>query len=124
MPTDLDIKAKGVVLDIGGQSLSYQYGAQQMQTMLWPNANNGVRVNFASTDINKTKSLSIDGPWALFRLIQSQSFEKLSPTRFALDIDFSGREASFLIEAATVDNPFQKDILRGFKCLPTLVEHQ
>ena len=124
MPTDLDIKAKGVVLDIGGQSLSYQYGAQQMQTMLWPNANNGVRVNFASTDINKTKSLSINGPWALFRLIQSQSFEKLSPTRFALDIDFSGREASFLIEAATVDNPFQKDILRGFKCLPTLVEHQ
>ena len=123
MPTDLDIKAKGVVLDIGGQSLTYQYGAQQMQTMLWPNANNGVKVNFASTDINNTKSLSIDGPWALFRLIQSQSFEKLSPTRFALDINFSGREASFLIEAATVDNPFQKDILRSFKCLPTLVEH-
>jgi type VI secretion system protein ImpL len=120
-PTDLDIKAKGVVLDIGGQSLTYQYGSQQMQTMLWPNANNGVRVNFASTDINQTKSLAIDGPWALFRLIQMQKFEKLSATRFALDIIFSGRYASFLLEAATVDNPFQKDILRGFKCLPSLV---
>ena len=123
MPTDLDIKAKGVVLDVGSQSLTYQYGSQLMQTMLWPNANNGVRVNFASTDINQTKSLAIDGPWALFRLIQTQKLEKLSPTRFGLDIIFSGRYASFLIEAATVDNPFQKDILRGFKCLPSLIQH-
>ena len=82
-----------------------------------------MRVNFASTDINQTKSLAIDGPWALFRLIQTQKLEKLSPTRFGLDIIFSGRYASFLIEAATVDNPFQKDILRGFKCLPSLIQH-
>ena len=123
MPTDLDIKAKGVTLDIGGQSLAYQYGAQQMQTVLWPNGANGVRINFANTDINQTKALSIEGPWALFRLMQSQKFEKLGPTRFSLDINFSGRYASFILEAATVDNPFQKDLLRGFKCPPSLIEH-
>ena len=122
MPTDLDIKAKGITLDIGGQSLAYQYGAQQMQTVIWPNGANEVRVNFANTDINQTKSLSIDGPWALFHLIESQRFEKLSPTKFSLNINFSGRYASFILEATTVDNPFQKNLLRSFKCLPSLIE--
>lgn len=121
MPSDLDIKAKGVTIDIGGQSLSYAYGGQQTQTILWPNGNNNVRVNFASTDINQTKSLSLDGPWALFRLVQMQKIARLSPTRFELDISFSGRYASFIIEAATVDNPFYSNLFRGFRCLPSLV---
>ena len=121
MPSDLDIKAKGVTIDIGGQSLSYAYGSQQTQTILWPNGNNNVRVNFASTDTNQTKSLSLDGPWALFRLFQTQKIARLSPTRFELDISFSGRYASFIIEAATVDNPFYSNLFRGFRCLPSLV---
>lgn len=120
-PSDLDIKAKGVTIDVGGQSLSYAYGSQQTQTMLWPNGNNNVRVNFANTDINQTKSLSLDGPWALFRLIQMQKLTRLSPTRFELDINFSGRYANFIIEAATVDNPFYSDLLHGFRCLSSLV---
>lgn len=123
MPTDLDIKAKGIVIDVGGQSLSYQYGAQQMMTMLWPNGNNNVRVNFASTEPNQTKSLVIDGPWAIFRLLQSQKLQKISQTQYSLEIDFSGRYSTFLLEATTVDNPFQKDILRGFKCLPSIFQY-
>ena len=123
MPTDLDIKAKGIVIDVGGQSLSYQYGAQQMMTMLWPNGNNSVRVNFASTEPNQTKSLVIDGPWAIFRLLQSQKLQKISQTQYSLEIDFSGRYSTFLLEATTVDNPFQKDILRGFKCLPSIFQY-
>jgi type VI secretion system protein ImpL len=121
MPADLDIKAKSVSLDIGGQSLLYQYGSQQMQTMLWPNGNNNVRINFANTESDQSKSLFIEGPWALFRLIQKQKFEKLSSTRFMLYINFSGRYANFIIEAATVENPFLRNLMRGFNCPASLV---
>ena len=122
-PTDLDIKAKGLNLFVGEQTLSYQYGIQQATPMVWPSGNNNVRVNFTNVQPGEPTSLTIDGPWAFFHLLQRQQFERQSPTQFNLHIAFSGRYASFLVTASTVTNAFQKNVLKGFKCVPSITRN-
>jgi len=120
--TDLDIKAKGFFLELGGQSISYQYGMQQAVPMVWPMGNNAITVKFTNVKYGEPTSFSLEGPWALFRLIQRQQFLRQSPTEFVLNIDFSGRYSSLLLTASTIVNPFQKNIVSGFKCLPSLIK--
>lgn len=119
--TDLDIKAKGFFLELGGQSISYQYGMQQAVPMVWPMGNNAITVKFTNVKYGEPTSFSLEGPWALFRLLQKQQFLRQSPTEFVLNIDFSGRYSSLLLTASTIVNPFQKNVMSGFKCLPSLI---
>lgn len=121
--TDLDIKAKGFFFELGGQSISYQYGMQQAVPMVWPMGNNAVTVKFTNVKYGEPTSFSLEGPWALFRLLQKQQFSRQSPTEFILNIDFSGRYSTLLFTASTIINPFQKNIMQGFRCLPSLVRN-
>ncbi|MEP9379121.1 type VI secretion system membrane subunit TssM [Aquabacter sp. CN5-332] len=120
-PRDLDPGAMRVKLDIDGQSISYQYGPPHTVQMKWPGNVGGVRVEFGAASEGQPSSLTYDGPWALFRFLAARSLKRESANRFVLNINLGERSASFNLDAASVNNPFQKSPLTGFRCLSSLV---
>lgn len=120
-PVDLDPGAMSVTLTIDDQSLTYQYGPTQTVPMQWPGAKGGVRVAFGATQPGRPSSVSMDGPWALFRFLDSRTLKPVGGSRYELGVNIDARSASFSIEAASVYNPFQDNVLAGFRCAPFLV---
>ncbi len=120
-PRDLDPGAMRVRLDIDGQGISYQYGPPQTVQMKWPGNVGGVRVEFGAASEGQPSSVSYDGPWALFRFLGARTLKRESANRFVFSIILGERSATFNLDAASVNNPFQKSPLTGFRCLPSLV---
>ncbi|QTL01706.1 type VI secretion system membrane subunit TssM [Aquabacter sp. L1I39] len=120
-PTDLDAGAMRVRLDIDGQWLLYQYGPPQSVAFKWPGATSGVRLEFGTSTPGQPSSFSVSGPWALLRFIGGQKLVRQGPSRFAFTVTLGPRSASFILDAASVNNPFRQNPLAGFRCLPSLV---
>lgn len=120
-PTDLDAGAMRVRLDIDGQVLLYQYGPPQSAAFKWPGSPSGVRLEFGASTPGQPSSLTVPGPWALFRFIGGRQLTRLAPTRFAFTTTLGARSATFTLDAASVNNPFRQNPMTGFRCLPSLV---
>lgn len=120
-PQELDPGASRVRLTIDGQSLTYQYGPLQTVQVQWPGNPGGVRVEFGANTMEQPVSQSFTGPWALFRFLAAQKLQKLTANRFNLMVNVGPRSAIFVVDAASVDNPFQRSPLPGFRCPPTLL---
>lgn len=120
-PTDLDAGAMRVRLEVDGQALLYQYGPPQAVSFKWPGITSGVRVEFGASTPGQPSSLSVPGPWALFRFLGGRPLTRLGPSRFAFTVSLGPRNASFTLDAASVSNPFRQNPLTGFRCLSSLV---
>ena len=59
---------------------------------------------------------AFEGPWALFRLIESGRLDRESDVRYLLTLGRGGREVQLRIEADSVRNPFGKSDLQRFRC--------
>jgi type VI secretion system protein ImpL len=59
---------------------------------------------------------AFDGPWALFRLIDSGQIARQSSEQYLLTIKRGEREARFRIDAESVRNPFAGNELQRFRC--------
>lgn len=120
-PTDLDPGAMRVRLDIDGQALLYQYGPPQSMSFKWPGATSGVRLEFGTATPGQPSSLTVPGPWGLFRFLGGRPLTRHGPSSFAFTVTLGPRSASFTLDAASVSNPFRQNPLTGFRCLPSLV---
>lgn len=121
-PQELDPGASRVRLTVDGQTLTYQYGPLQTTQVQWPGNPSGVRVEFGAITVEQPISQSFPGPWALFRFLAAQRIQKVTANRFNLTVTVGPRSAIFVLDAASVDNPFQRSPLPGFRCLPSLVQ--
>ncbi|TCT02465.1 type VI secretion system membrane subunit TssM [Aquabacter spiritensis] len=120
-PLELDPGAARVRLTIDGQSLTYQYGPQETAQMKWPGAPSGVRIEFGAATMEQPVAQSFTGPWALFRFLAAQNVQRQTANRFNLVVNVGPRSATFVLDAASVDNPFLRSPLPGFRCLPSLM---
>jgi type VI secretion system protein ImpL len=69
----------------------------------------------------QSSSISAEGPWALFRLLDKAKVGSTTMAdRFKVTFDVRGLTAVFELRASSVSNPFRPSALGGFRCLGKL----
>ena len=119
-PVSLDSEATQVLLEIDGQTLTYNHGPTRPVQMQWPGSGAGqARVTFTPQQPGST--VSEDGPWAFFRLLDKASVSRGSLSdRFSVTFNAGGRSARFDVRANSVNNPFTMRELEQFRCPASL----
>jgi type VI secretion system protein ImpL len=117
-PMVLDEKAGAFRLDIEGQSLQYRHGPPRSTTFTWPGPRSdlGVRLTFVTFD-GREISQAEEGPWALLRILDRASVQPTGLSdRFMVTFRQEGFQARFELRAGSVDNPFNLEELKHFRC--------
>ncbi len=121
-PIFLDGAAKQVTLELGATSISYAHGPPRATQVTWPGATgmSSVRLAFDPAPTSGASALEASGPWALFRLFDQGNLQQAgSAERYQLTFRSGDRQAIFELRAGSVLNPFERSVLREFRC-PTL----
>ncbi len=120
-PTVLDPGVGQVTLDADGQDLSYAHGPVLPSHMVWPGpgGRNQVRLTFTPVS-GASAAVTKDGPWALFRLLDTGKPSSTQTDRVTYTFTGAGGSASFLFVAGSVINAFTLPALHEFRCPPTL----
>ncbi|MCB2135304.1 MAG: type VI secretion system membrane subunit TssM [Rhodobacteraceae bacterium] len=118
-PEALDPKAKSIVLEIDGQLVSFKHSDGQARpvAITWPGSVGLARVSFEPSSSNSESTLSKDGPWAWYRLLDSAEIRKTNVSdRSRMIFNVGGRIAIFQMQSGTVLNPFALAALSKFSC--------
>ncbi|MCH9691883.1 MAG: type VI secretion system membrane subunit TssM [Gammaproteobacteria bacterium] len=116
-PTKLDSDVRLFALEMGEQRVVYSHGPRTMQTFTWRGGeNNRVRVIFE--DLNEAvHNKHFEGDWAWFQLLESSKLESgRNNTQHLVTFEEQGRKAQFKLVTTSVDNPFDRNLLRGYRC--------
>ncbi len=118
-PEALDPKAKAVLLEIDGQQVGFKHrgGQPTPVAVTWPGPVGLARVTFEPKSRNTESSLSKDGPWAWFRLLDGAEVRKTNVSdRKRVIFNVGGRIAIFQLQSGSVINPFALPALSKFNC--------
>ena len=119
-------------MDIGGNRLTYNHGPKFWKSVEWNSDADSSRVRLAFEDLQgATHSKSYDGPWAWFRLqdaaeLRSTSTAKIFQVKYSVASNGQSESAAsehyitYLIKAKSVNNPFSRQLLGGFRCPESL----
>ena len=120
-PATLDPGIGQVGLDVDGQELTYAHGPIQPMRMQWPGTagRNQVRLTFSPVS-GASSSVTKEGPWAIFRLLDSGKASSVQTDRVTYAFSGAGGTASFLVTAGSVVNAFTLPALHQFRCPATL----
>ncbi len=120
-PGQLDNGIGQVTLDADGQELSYAHGPIQPMRMQWPGpaGRNQVRLTFNPVG-GAAATVTKDGPWALFRLLDTGRASAAQTDRVTYAFTGPGGVASFLFTAGSVVNVFTLPALHQYRCPGTL----
>jgi type VI secretion system protein ImpL len=115
-PTGLDPEVKRFVFEANDQSFSYQHGPQRPTTINWPGSGTGdTRVMFEEASGGRPTVVE-EGPWGLFRLLDSSNIRPLSDIKYEAVVTAGSRSATLAIETRSVTNPFSGLKLHEFRC--------
>jgi type VI secretion system protein ImpL len=123
VPVSLDSKSSSVVVEIDGQTVSYDNGPPRPVKVTWPGPSGvgHVRVAFQPQSAGETTTIEKDGVWSWFRLLQeSQLKETTGADRYQVTFHAGSRSATFELRANSVVNPFSSHMLEAFRCPPRL----
>ncbi|MEM6421680.1 MAG: type VI secretion system membrane subunit TssM, partial [Pseudomonadota bacterium] len=117
-PVALDPNVEQVTVDIDGQTVSYAHGPLQVTPITWPGQTGGrTRVSFAPARADVENTVSRDGPWAWFRLLDAAELRRTNVSdRNRLVFNIGGRIAIFQLRAGSSLNPFTVSALDSFRC--------
>ncbi|MNH01188.1 hypothetical protein D3C79_604000 [compost metagenome] len=121
-PVAMDASITQFLLDLDGQQVSYDHGPSRPVALQWPNPNSigVVRLSIAPPAASGRSGLTVEGPWAWFRLLdQSDLVAGSSPERFNLRLRVDGASVSYELRASSAFNPFRSRVVSGF----SLPEH-
>ena len=120
-PVSLDTGIGQVTLDADGQELTYAHGPIQPQKMQWPGpaGRNVVRLTFSPVS-GGPGTVSKEGAWALFRLLDTGKASSTQTDRVTYTFTGPGGAAAFLFTASSVVNAFTLPALHQFRCPGTL----
>ena len=118
VPVTLDATSTQVLLELGGQNLSYDHGPPRGVRMQWPGTGgSSVRVSFQPQVPGEQTTLQQDGVWSWFRLLDQAQLRPVGgPDRFNVTFATGKRTATFEIRADSVINPFASNQLSQFRC--------
>jgi type VI secretion system protein ImpL len=118
-PEALDPKARGVVLEIDGTRVQFQHrdGQPTPVAVTWPGAVGLARIGFDPAERGAENTLSRDGPWGWFRLLDAAEIRRTNVSdRNRVIFNVGGRIAIFQLQAGSVLNPFALPALGKFAC--------
>ncbi|MDL0430913.1 type VI secretion system membrane subunit TssM [Marinobacter sp. TBZ242] len=118
-PLHLSSNKRRSVMNVDGQLVEFSHGPSQSIPLVWPNTlRDSVesRVTLVPTEVNRSpRSISENGPWALFRLLDEADITGVSSSavdvRFALDEG----EMRYRLHAGSNTNPFTQELLAGYQ---------
>jgi len=121
-PVSLDTTSTRVLIDIDGQQTSYAHEPPRPFALQWPGPA-GVqeaRLVFSPADAADPLSLTLTGPWSLFRLFDAGKIERGDlADRERITFSLGTRKVVYDIHASSVNNPLAMKELGEFRC-PTL----
>ncbi|SFU08034.1 type VI secretion system membrane subunit TssM [Sedimentitalea nanhaiensis] len=118
-PEALDPKAKSVSLEIDGQRVEFAHrgGQPNPVAVTWPGSVGLARVSFQPDKKNIESTLSRDGPWGWFRLLDAAEVRRTNVSdRKRVIFNVGGRIAIFQLQSGSVLNPFALPALAKFSC--------
>lgn len=123
-PLSLSNNKRRSVLNIDGQYVTYSHGPRESVDLIWPNTlrDSAVsKITLIPAQPNQSpRSINIQGPWALFRLLEQG--EVVSASSTAVDFMFAVDEGniSYRVHAESDANPFTDRLFKSFKLSKTL----
>ncbi|HEV2609614.1 MAG TPA: type VI secretion system membrane subunit TssM [Noviherbaspirillum sp.] len=121
-PVSADPKIAELLLEVEGQSFTYEKGGPaDPASFQLPSGKPSRGVFFDVTPEAAGPVLKTEGPWAWFRMIDKGVIEPTAQgERFKLTYDLQGRKFAMELSASSVINPFRRDALEQFRCLDKL----
>lgn len=115
-PVYLDAGVKRFIIDLTGEQFSYQHGPTRTSNIEWPGQgdNNRARIIFERIGAGSF-SITKDGPWAWFKLLNDAKLERRSNDRAIIHFTTSGLKASYQLQASSVTNPFTSNAFTRFR---------
>jgi type VI secretion system protein ImpL len=125
VPRSLDTGITRFRLRLNGQTLDYEHGPERPVNFQWPSSDGPqvVRVTYEIAGSDEPRAYTIEGSWALFRLLDRVDVSRMQADRFNVRFDLDGKdgsEATVQLDASSVVNPFGLAALRQFRCLDHL----
>ncbi|EMP54909.1 type VI secretion protein IcmF [Marinobacter santoriniensis NKSG1] len=118
-PLNLSANKRRSVVNVDGQLVEFSHGPRQSIPLVWPNTLRDTvesRITLVPIQINRSpRSLSENGPWALFRLLDRADITGVSDS--AVDVRFrvDDGEMRYRLHAASNINPFTQKLLAGYR---------
>jgi type VI secretion system protein ImpL len=102
-------------MSVDGQSFQYAHGPVRNVSMQWPGTSGQAAFEFDSPG-GPIAGPAFQGPWAWFRLLDRARVEPLSGSRYRATFTAGGKSMGVILDAASIRNPFGKDVVAGFSC--------
>ncbi|TDR78369.1 type VI secretion system membrane subunit TssM [Paludibacterium purpuratum] len=118
--TSLDAGVARVALNLNGQAFSYAHGPSLTGSFRWPGQTSGVRVDFIPADGGNVVEMAFPGLWGLWRLFDQAKVRTMRVDQYQIELGAQNRHAKLLLNAQSVDNPFNRGLVRGFACSTSL----
>jgi type VI secretion system protein ImpL len=116
MAESLDADVVRFVLEFDGQRFEYRHDPPQAWSATWPGpAPGSASIRFEDRN-GQGPTQPFQGPWALFRLFGTAEFQRRSETRYLVIFRAGGKSARVVLEASSIRNPFDRDMLTPFRC--------
>lgn len=119
LPKELDETITQFILDVDGQLVKYAHGPAVPMAVQWPGpkGSNQVRIQISPPSASGVSGQSVDGPWALFRLLDKSQMERGAvPEKFQVTFAVDNRRAKFEVTANSVQHPIRMAELQSFSC--------
>lgn len=121
-PISLTPDRRRSVISVDGQLIEYAHSAGNRVSMIWPNAlRSGTesRVTLVPSEVNRSpRSLTRDGAWAWFRLLDEAEITSTGERDLELRFNVDGGAMRYRLSANGDRNPFTRPLATGFQ-LPT-----
>lgn len=118
-PMSLSPSILEAVMDVDGQIITYSHGYSQPVRVTWPGPKGGVyiRITFKTQD-GAMRTVSFDGPWAIFRMYDASNPVRSSSNSRELTIAMNAVSGFFKVELSSTmkDYPLWSRALNQFSC--------
>lgn len=118
-PLNLSSNKRRSVVNVDGQLVEFSHGPRQSIPLVWPNTlRDSVesRITLVPTQINRSpRSLSENGPWALFRLLDRADITGVSSSAVDVKFEVDDGQMRYRLHAASNTNPFTQQLLAGYQ---------
>ncbi|MEE2761956.1 MAG: type VI secretion system membrane subunit TssM [Pseudomonadota bacterium] len=118
-PLNLSANKRRSVVNLDGQLVEFSHGPRQSVPLVWPNTlRDSVesRITLVPIQVNRSpRSISENGPWALFRLLDKADLTGVSNSAVDVRFQVDDGEMKYRLHAASNTNPFTQQLLAGYR---------
>lgn len=118
-PLNLSNNKRRAVVNIDGQLVEFSHGPRQSIPLVWPNTLRDAvesRITLVPVQVNRSpRSISENGPWALFRLLDKADITGVSSNAVDVMFKVDDGEMRYRLHAASNTNPFTQQLLAGYR---------